>query len=221
MAQVVLGLVGYFQFVRGYPIGPELKERLEAVNWPDNEVTIKEMNWGPIAIVQDFQANPEPLDRMVLVSAIDRGLKPGTVSCRRWTGGKLDVMAVQDRVFEAVTGVISLDNLLVIGEHFGIWPEELITIELQLDDHAFGNMVMDELAIHHDAGEMSIVGQNPLAPEMKKIVERVFEYTRQAVLHGVDGLPEVLPLSSDELNPLADVCHNQFMKDCQLATKPS
>jgi hypothetical protein len=221
MARVIIGLVGYYQFLPSYPIGPALKERLEAVAWSDHEVTIKEMNWGPIAIVQDFEANPNDLDRIVLVTAIDRGLKPGTVTCRRWTGGKLDVMAVQDRVFEAVTGVISLDNLLVIGEHFGIWPAELLTIELQLEDTAFGNLVMDEMKINHDAGELAIVGENPLTPGMELIVQNIFELTCQAVLRGTDGLASVKPLSVDHLSPLADVCHNQFTEDSRLATKPN
>ena len=57
MAHVGLGLVGYYQFIRGYPLGPELKERLESVEWAGHQVEIKEMNWGPVAIVQDFQAS--------------------------------------------------------------------------------------------------------------------------------------------------------------------
>jgi len=220
MARIVIGLVGYYQFIRGYPIGPELKERLDVVTWPDeHEVTFKEMNWGPIAIVQDFQASDDTLDRIVLVSAVDRGLATGTVSCRRWIGGKQDVLAVQERVFEAVTGVISLDNLLVIGEHFGIWPEELITVELQLDNTAFGDLVMAEMEVNQDAAEMSIVGENPLAPEMVENVQRVFEFAQQAALHGVAGLANVATLSPDKLTPLADMCHNQFMDDCRLATK--
>ncbi len=222
MARVVIGLVGYYQFIRGYPIGPDLRERLDAVTWPDEHVvTLKEMNWGPIAIVQDFQASNEILDRIVLVSAVDRGLATGTVSCRRWVGGKQDALAVQDRVFEAVTGVISLDNLLVIGEHFGIWPEELITIELQLDNGAFGELVMAEMEINQDAAEMSIVGENPLAPEMERNVEQVFELAHQAALQGVTGLDDVATLSPDKLTPLADVCHNQFIEDCRLTTKPN
>ena len=221
MARVAIGLVGYYQFLRSYPIGPELKERLEAVVWPNDDVIIKEMNWGPIAIVQEFQADPDSLDRIVLVTAIDRGLKPGTVSCRRWTGGTLDTLAVQNRIFEAVTGIISLDNLLVIGEHFAIWPEELITIELQLEDTAFGDLVMDEWTISRDADEPTIVGDNPLTPDMEQMVQGVFELTCQAVLAGTKGLPSVMPLSTDHLNPLADVCHNQFTQDLQLATKPN
>lgn len=214
MSRVAIGLVGYYQFVRGYPLGPELKERLETVAWPEGAVAIKEMNWGPIAIVQDFQANPVVYDRIVLVGAVDRGLETGTVTCRQWVGGKLDVMAVQDRVFEAVTGIISLDNLLVIGEHFGIWPRELIVIEVQLPDNSIGNLILDELEVNHEAGEVSIVGQYPLKPGVEKIVERTVDLTREAVIQGVTGMPGLVPLSVDQLNPLAEVCHNQLIEDC-------
>ena len=133
MAKVGIGLVGYYQFVRGYPIGPTLLERIRAADWSDIDFEIKEMNWGPIAIVQEFQAEKVDYDRFVLITAVDRGLPQGTVTCRRWAGGEIDLLAVQDRVFEAVTGIISIDNLLVIGEHFGIWPKEVITVEAQLN----------------------------------------------------------------------------------------
>ena len=115
MAHVGLGLIGYYQFIRGYPLGPELKERLESVEWAGHQVEIKEMNWGPVAIVQDFQASGVSYDRIVLVAAVARGGETGTVTCRQWVGGELGVMAVQQRIFEAVTGIISVDNLLVIG----------------------------------------------------------------------------------------------------------
>ena len=72
MAHVGLGLVGYYQFIRGYPLGPELKECLESVEWAGHQVDIKEMNWGPVAIVQDFQASGVSYDRIVLVAAVAR-----------------------------------------------------------------------------------------------------------------------------------------------------
>ncbi len=113
MSRIALGLVGYYQFIRGYPLGPELKERLDCLSWPDHQVDIKEMNWGPVAIVQDFQASEISYDRVVLVAAVQRGGPTGTVRCRQWVGGKLEVMAVQNRIFEAVTGIISVDNLCI------------------------------------------------------------------------------------------------------------
>ena len=38
MAHVGLGLVGYYQFIRGYPLGPELKKRLELIEWSEHHV---------------------------------------------------------------------------------------------------------------------------------------------------------------------------------------
>lgn len=221
MSQVVIGLVGYYQFVRGYPIGPELKERLEELHQQDDDYVIQEMNWGPIAIVQDFQASSVTYDRIVLIAAVDRGLDAGTVTCRHWIGGKLDVLAVQERVFEAVTGVISLDNLLVIGEHFGIWPEEVITVEVQLADSAFGDLVLSELEFNRHAGEVNIVGQNPLAPDMERIVKNACDLASQAALNGVGGLSNVETLGVTQLSPLADVCHNQLLRDCDVSNTAS
>ena len=220
MAKVGIGLVGYYQFVRGYPIGPTLKERIEATGWSDIDLEIKEMNWGPIAIVQEFQAEKIDYDRFVLVTAVDRGLAQGTVTCRRWLGGELDVLAIQDRVYEAVTGIISMDNLLVIGEHFGIWPKEVITVEAQLNDTAFGDLVMSEMEIDQQRGELSIIGDNPLTKEMELIVDKLYEQVSQAVKRGASTM-ELIPLSVDKLNVLTDVCHNQFMDDCKHISKPS
>lgn len=219
MATIALGLVGYYQFIRGYPLGPELKERLDVLDWPEHDVEIKEMNWGPVAIVQDFQANATVYDRIVLISAVQRGGKPtGTVTCRQWTAGALEVLAVQDRIFEAVTGIISVDNLLVIGENFGIWPKELIVIEVELPDDSVGNLVLKEL--HHDqeTGETTIVGDNPMAENDMKIVQEIVALADLAVRKGLAGLANVVPLSVNDLNPLADVCHNQLIDDIRLST---
>ena len=177
------------------------------------------MNWGPIAIVQDFQAQAIEYDRIVLVAAVDRGLKPGTITCRQWLGGELDNLAIQDRIFEAVTGIISLDNLLVIGEHFKIWPDELITIEVQLSDTSFGDFVLSEIELNRDNGEFNIVGENPLAPENEKVVTEMVSTTQNAVIQGIKGIDNLYPLKADQLTPLTDVCHNQLLNDCYVTTK--
>ena len=219
MARVVIGLVGYYQFVRGYPIGPVLIEKINAHDWHGEQYDIKEMNWGPIAIVQDFQASNIKYDRVVFVTAVDRGLSAGTVTCRRWLGGELDLLAVQDRVYEAVTGIISLDNLLVIGEHFGIWPEEVICVEAQLNDTAFGDLILDEMSIDQQRGEIGIIGDKPLSPKMEILVQNLTERVVQAVTFGADGM-DLVPLQVDQLNSLSNICHNQFMDDCKLQSKP-
>ncbi len=217
MSRIALGLVGYYQFIRGYPLGPELKQRLDSISWR-HQVDLKEMNWGPVAIVQEFQASQIAYDRVVLIAAVQRGGEVGSVTCRQWLGGELKVMEVQNRIFEAVTGIISVDNLLVIGAHFKIWPRELIVIEVELPDDAIGNMVLKELEIHRDSGEMTAIGDHPITPDAQKIVDRIAAYTLIAVDIGVEGMSNLVPLSVADLNPLAAVCHNQLIKDCGITT---
>lgn len=204
--RVVVGIVGYYGFVRGYPLGPGLMERLRALPLPAG-VEIREMNWGPVAIVQDFQAAAHKPDRVVLVGALDRGLADGSVSCRRWAGGALDAAAVQRRMFEAVTGVIALDNLLVIGAQFGIWPPETCTVELQWPDSGLGDLVLGEIGIDHERGQ--VVGDKPLTPENERIVARLVDAVRALALP--DGLPELPPLTVEQLTPVAAVAHHRFI----------
>ena len=206
--RAIIGIVGYCGFVRGYPLGPELMERLRALAWPDG-VEIREMNWGPVAIVQDFQAQADKPDRVVLVGALDRRLEAGTVSCRRWVGGTLDTAAVQRRMFEAVTGVISLDNLLVIGAQFGVWPRETFTVELQWPESGLGDLVLGEIEL--DRGSGQVVGERPLSPDNDRIVQRLVDAVHTLIL---DAAPRgVQPLTLEQLTPVATVSHHRFVDD--------
>ena len=209
--RTTIGIVGYYGFVRGYPLGPELMERLRALPWPAG-VDIREMNWGPVAIVQDFQASADKPDRVVLVGALDRGLTPGSVSCRRWAGGHLDTAAVQRRMFEAVTGVISLDNLLVIGAHFGIWPAETLSVELQWPESGLGDLVLGEIEL--DRGRGQVVGEEPLSADNERIVNELVTAIRSLAIDG--GRSDMDRLTVEALTPVAAVLHHRFVDDLGL-----
>ena len=209
--RTIIGIVGYYGFVRGYPLGPELMERLSALSWPSG-VDIREMNWGPVAIVQDFQASDDKPERVVLVGALDRGLATGTVSCRRWVGGILEVSAVQRRMFEAVTGVISLDNLLVIGAHFGVWPPSTFTVELQWLEAGIGDLVLDE--IESIRGTSQVIGERPLAPENDLVVQRLVESIRRVALDIAPSNMQLLTV--EQLTPVAAVLHHRFYENSGL-----
>lgn len=209
--RTIVGIVGYFAFVRAYPLGPELMARLRAVPW-SADVEIREMNWGPVAIVQDFQAQPRRPDRVVLVGALDRGLPAGTIRCRRWVGGALDPAAVQRRMFEAVTGIISLENLLVIGAHFGIWPDQTFAVELQWQESGLGDLVLEE--IDRDRGRGAVIGESPLSADSERIVRELVEAVRALALDGPP--PAVQPLTIDQLRPVAAVSHHRFADDLGL-----
>ena len=127
--RVLVGTVGY-HLLRDYSIGPHLLPRLRALDWPLG-VEVDELNWGPIAVVQQFETLPQPYDRVVILVATDSGREPGTITVQRWCGGLPSIAAIQDRVAEAVTGTISVHNLLIIGEYFRIWPSEVFLIDVQ------------------------------------------------------------------------------------------
>jgi len=209
--RAIIGIVGYFGFVRGYPLGPELMERLRAQPWPDR-IEIREMNWGPVAIVQDFQAQGDQPDRVVLVGALDRRLPAGTVTCRRWAGGTLDTGAVQQRMFEAVTGIISLDNLLVIGAHFGIWPQHTYTVELQWPQTGLGDLVLGEIEL--DRGRGQVIGERPLTPDNDRIVGEIVESVRALALD--EPPPDVRPLTAHQLTQVTEVLHHRFLDESGL-----
>ena len=208
---VLIGLVGYCQFVPSYPLGPELKARLRRVAWPQSDnVSISEMNWSPIAIVQEFQASAMGFDRIVLVALADRQLPPGSVTCRRWKGGQLAAQAVQERIFEAVTGVVNLDNLLVIGEHFGIWPQEVVTIEAQGPEAGLGDFILSEVAAGQKGATAGVVGQGPPSPEAERLMDGIAAAVCRAALGKTLQGPEFPALTAQDLKPPSDLCHTRF-----------
>lgn len=134
--RVLIAGVGY-SFLRDLSVGPMLVPELRRLDWPA-EVEIDDWSFGPIAIVQRLEERPGFYDRIVLVAAVERGREPGRVSCYRWRGDLPDGEEIQQRVGEAVMGVISLDNLLVIGQHFGVFPSDVVVVEVEPEDTGWG-----------------------------------------------------------------------------------
>lgn len=135
--KTIVGGVGY-RNMRDLSLGPVLTTRLAEMPWPAHVTVDHDFSFGPIAIVQRFQATPDLCQRLVLFAGTGRGRPPGTIEAYRWTGDLPPADEIQARVGEAVTGVVSLDNLLIIGEHFGIWPPELFVVEVETGDEGWG-----------------------------------------------------------------------------------
>ena len=210
MARVLIGIVGSCPFVRGYVLGPELMARLHAGDWPA-DCAIREMNWGAVAIVQDLQASGETFDRVVLVGAGERGLPAGTVTSQSWVGQERDTLAVQRRVFEAVTGVVSMDNLLVIGAHFGVWPEDLFSVEVELADSCLGDLVMAEMLAGSGRGASAVIGDRPLTQADSALVDSIVAATRAVAIDGAAAASETLSMEClSGTRPVAAVCHFDF-----------
>ena len=144
--KVFIGTVGY-QILSNHSIGPILLPHLQKQDWP-NGVTIDELNWGPIAVVQQFEALDIPYDRVILLTAIERPHRQiGEISVYQWLGKLPDEKQIQACVGDAATGVISVENLLVIGEYFKIWPQEVFLVDVEPGPEQAGEHLTEEVAI--------------------------------------------------------------------------
>jgi hydrogenase maturation protease len=142
--------------------------QLRRETWPEH-VEVDDLSYGPIAVVHRFAEVSPPYRRLVLVGAAARGGRAARVRCYRWGRVLPPAEEVQARVAEAVTGVIDLDNLLVVAQQFGALPEEVFVIEIQ--------PVVTEF------------GLEP-SPAVAELLPEVCRLARRVALEGI-GAPEV------------------------------
>ncbi|MBI5301732.1 MAG: hydrogenase maturation protease [Chloroflexi bacterium] len=128
--------VGYHN-LRDLSIGPMLVAKLKQLDWRAN-VEIDDLSFGPIAVVQRLQDQPCYYDRVVFVAGVQRGRAPGQIFSYHWDSALPSKDEIQQRIGEAVTGVVSLDNLLIIAQHFGVLPRDVRVVEVEPADTSFG-----------------------------------------------------------------------------------
>lgn len=156
--------VGY-QFMRDLSVGHAVLGRLSQLPWPGG-VAVEDWSVGPIAIVQRLESEPWQLERLVVVGAALRGRPPGTVTCYRWDAQLPGPEDVQRRIGEAVMGVIDLDQLLVVGGHFGAFPSDVRVVEVEPEDTGWGE---------------------DFSPRVAEVLDEVVQAVRRAALDSDDG----------------------------------
>ena len=139
--RTLIGGVGY-SYLRDGSLGPLVVAQLAREPWPD-EVVVEDLSYGPIAVMQRLQDADPPFARLVLVAAVRRGRAPGAVTVYRWDGRLPDAEEIQARVGEAVTGVIGLDNLLVVAGFFSALPDDVLVLEIEPEDEGWGEGLSD------------------------------------------------------------------------------
>lgn len=137
--RVLVAGVGYTN-LRDFSAGPALAERLRAQPWPAG-VQVEDLSAGAIHVLHWLQQQDPPFGAAIFLAAVRRDRQPGSVSEYRWVAPRLAAEEVQERVAEAVTGVISLDSLLVVLGYFGALPEEVRVIEVEPRDHDWGPLL--------------------------------------------------------------------------------
>src|SRR5262249_25122968 len=134
--RTLIGGVGY-SYLRDGSLGPLVAAALARQAWPGG-VVVEDLSYGPIAVMQRLQDADPPFDRLVLVAAVRRGRTPGTLTAYRWDRHLPDPAEIQARVAEAVTGVISLDNVLVVVGFFNALPPDVMVVEVEPEDEGWG-----------------------------------------------------------------------------------
>jgi len=146
--RAVIGGVGY-RNLRDHSLGIVMSDELEALARPP-ALEVEDLCYGPVAVAQWFldEARTAPITRAVFITAIARedGRPPGTISAYRWNHALPSDDEIQRCVVDAVTGVILLDNTLVVVEWMGALPRETIVIEVQPLEHAFGDEMSPDVA---------------------------------------------------------------------------
>jgi hypothetical protein len=204
----LIGVVGYSAILDCYPLGPRLMHALEAQVAGDPAIAIENFTWSPVHVVQRFEtgemARPE---RVVLVGQAALSQTPGSVRAFQWQGGTQSPAKLQERIYEAVTGVVDLENTLMIGEHFRVWPTECFTVEADLPASAFGSMVMaDTQGWADDASLTAHFGFSPA-----KMLQDIAS-TALALAHDGAGASVALqPKSADTLVPVQSFLANRFV----------
>ena len=128
--KTLIGTVGY-HILGNHSMPPMLFHHLKEMQWPGH-VKVDELNWGPVAVVQMFEAETPPFERVIILCAIERKEREiGAIDVFQWKGKLPDEEQIQACVGDAATGVISVENLLVIGEYFKIWKDEVFLVDVE------------------------------------------------------------------------------------------
>jgi hydrogenase maturation protease len=150
--RVLIGGVGY-RYLRDHALGPHMADTLAARAGAGVEV--EDLGYHPVGFTQNLE-DRAPYDRIVFVGAVARGRPPGTVETYRWDHALPSPEEIQARVSEAVTGVISLENLLIVSEAFGALPEDVRVVEAEPADETWGEGFSPEIEAKLGAIEEAI-----------------------------------------------------------------
>lgn len=139
--RVLVGGIGY-RNLRDGSIAFHVIDRVAGQE--SNGLEVEDVSYHPVGLSQNLQER-QPYDRIVLVASVARGRSPGTVTAYRWDQQLPDNDEIQTRVSEAVTGVISLDNTLVVCGALGGFPDDVRVVEVEPGSEQWGEELSPEV----------------------------------------------------------------------------
>ena len=137
MTRVLIGGVGY-RWTGDASFGLAVTDTLAREVWP-RDVEVADLGYGALYVALDLLDRKPPVERLILIAATVRDREPGELSVSRWTPMPQTSDELQARLREAGAGVIDLDHLLAIANHFGALPNDVTCIELEPVDGVGGD----------------------------------------------------------------------------------
>ena len=129
MTRVLIGGVGY-RWTGDASFGLAVTDALARDAWPP-DVEIADLGYGALYVALDLLDRSPPIERLILIAATVRDREPGDLVVTRWAPTPQSSDELQARVREAGGGVIDLDHLLAIADHFDALPNDVTCIELE------------------------------------------------------------------------------------------
>lgn len=144
--RALIGGVGYPD-LSDHSVSWAVVDTLEGRTLP-NGIAVEDLSYNPVAVAQRLDDEPgdDRVGVLVLVSAIARGRAPGAVTAYRWDRRLPSDDEIQRAVTDAVTGIIYLDNTLVVVRHLGALPERVVVVEVEPLIEAFGTPMSQPVA---------------------------------------------------------------------------
>lgn len=133
----LVGGVGYHD-LRDFSVGPTVAGWLQEERWP-GAVSVQNLSIGPVDVVHRLNWAEPPFRRWIVVGAARRGRAPGSVTTYRWDGSLPPDEEIQERVAEAVTGVVGLDNLVIVVAGLDAAPPETCVVEVEPEAEELGD----------------------------------------------------------------------------------
>lgn len=127
--RVLVGGVGY-RWMGDASFGLALSDALSDLRWP-GRVDVEDLGYGAIYAAQDIGDADPPYTCLILLAGVVRGREPAQIYCQRWQPRQPAADELQTRIREAGAGVIDLDHLLAIGEHFQALPGDVLLVEVE------------------------------------------------------------------------------------------
>jgi len=137
-ARILVAGIGY-PFLHDWSVGTRVAAELMQRQWPPG-VEVDDWSFGPIDAVFKLRAADPPYGRIVFFGCVNRDRRPGTVLRRQWEHADMPSdVELQERIGESLSGVISLDNVVFICSGFKALPEDVVLLEVEPLEEAWGD----------------------------------------------------------------------------------